>query len=108
MELFFKESADEFRRLHLTESLFLFRMALRWTTTPDLRKSQRYLKNVMPCGVSAKTLHALARHGDLDFVGEGRRWQLQRHIYLMLLYYIDYTLAQTCAPQFCESRIGPR
>ena len=39
-------------------------------------------------------------YGDLDFVGEGRRWQLQRHIYLMPFYYIDYTLAQTCAFQF--------
>ena len=39
-------------------------------------------------------------HGDLPHVGEGGRWQLQRHIYFDPFYYIDYTLANCCALQF--------
>jgi oligoendopeptidase F len=39
-------------------------------------------------------------YGDLPHVTEGGMWQFQRHIYGMPLYYIDYTLAQTCALQF--------
>jgi len=38
--------------------------------------------------------------GDLDYPARGGRWQLQRHIYHRPFYYIDYTLAQTCALQF--------
>ncbi len=30
---------------------------------------------------------------------KGRLWQLKPHIYLAPFYYIDYTLAQTCALQ---------
>ncbi|HCP45654.1 MAG TPA: peptidase M3 [Deltaproteobacteria bacterium] len=37
---------------------------------------------------------------DLGYPAKGGRWQLQRHIYLNPFYYIDYTLAQTCALQF--------
>jgi oligoendopeptidase F len=32
-------------------------------------------------------------------VAKGGFWQFQRHIYLSPFYYIDYTLAQTCALQ---------
>lgn len=38
-------------------------------------------------------------YGDLPHVSEGGFWQFQRHIYLSPFYYIDYTLAQTCALQ---------
>jgi len=37
---------------------------------------------------------------DLGYPARGGRWQLQRHIYHRPFYYIDYTLAQTCALQF--------
>ncbi len=36
----------------------------------------------------------------LPYPAKGGRWQLQRHIYHHPFYYIDYTLAQTCALQF--------
>jgi oligoendopeptidase F len=35
-----------------------------------------------------------------EFYGDGRTWQMQRHIYNSPFYYIDYSLAQTCALQF--------
>jgi oligoendopeptidase F len=38
-------------------------------------------------------------YGDLPHLPAGGFWQFQRHIYLSPFYYIDYTLAQTCALQ---------
>ncbi len=38
--------------------------------------------------------------GDLEFGTQGRRWQLQGHIFSVPFYYIDYTLAQSVALQF--------
>jgi oligoendopeptidase F len=38
--------------------------------------------------------------GDLPHLPMGGQWQFQRHIYLSPFYYIDYTLALTCAMQF--------
>jgi oligoendopeptidase F len=38
--------------------------------------------------------------GDLKHPAGGRRWQAQLHIYGHPFYYIDYTLALTCALQF--------
>ena len=38
-------------------------------------------------------------YGDLPHVADGGFWQFQRHIYLSPFYYIDYTLAETCALQ---------
>ena len=38
------------------------------------------------------------RHFETDtFLGEGRMWQRQTHIYRWPFYYIDYVLAQVCA-----------
>ena len=39
-------------------------------------------------------------YGDLAFPKSGGIWQGQSHIYQSPFYYIDYTLAQTCAFQF--------
>jgi oligoendopeptidase F len=39
-------------------------------------------------------------YDDLDFPKSGGIWQGQLHIYRFPFYYIDYTLAQTCAFQF--------
>ena len=38
-------------------------------------------------------------YGDLARPGEGGFWQVQLHVYRYPFYYIDYTLAQTCALQ---------
>jgi M3 family oligoendopeptidase len=40
------------------------------------------------------------RYGGIEHLERGGYWQLQRHIYLMPFYYIDYTLAMCCALQF--------
>ena len=83
MELFFKENADEFRRLHLTESLFFIPYGV---AVDDFQHRIYENPNATP-----EERHAMWReceklympwrdYGDLDFVGEGRRWQLQRHM----------------------------
>lgn len=103
MDLFFKDSADEFRKLHLRESLLFIPYGV---AVDDFQ--HRIYENP---NASAEERHAMwleveklylpwRDYGDLDFLGSGRRWQLQRHIYLHPFYYIDYTLAQTCALQF--------
>jgi M3 family oligoendopeptidase len=39
-------------------------------------------------------------YGGIEHLERGGYWQMQRHIYLMPFYYIDYTLAMCCALQF--------
>lgn len=40
------------------------------------------------------------RYGGIEHLERGGYWQMQRHIYQMPFYYIDYTLALCCALQF--------
>ncbi|HKU67265.1 MAG TPA: M3 family oligoendopeptidase [Candidatus Baltobacteraceae bacterium] len=40
------------------------------------------------------------RYGGIEHLEQGGYWQMQRHIYQMPFYYIDYTLALCCALQF--------
>ncbi len=40
------------------------------------------------------------RYKNEGFLSEGRKWQLQTHVYKWPFYYIDYVLAQTCALQY--------
>ena len=40
------------------------------------------------------------RYGGIEHLERGGFWQMQRHIYLLPFYYIDYTLAMCCALQF--------
>ncbi|HEY9179663.1 MAG TPA: M3 family oligoendopeptidase, partial [Candidatus Baltobacteraceae bacterium] len=40
------------------------------------------------------------RNGGVEHLEHGAYWQIQRHIYQMPFYYIDYTLALCCALQF--------
>jgi M3 family oligoendopeptidase len=40
------------------------------------------------------------RNGGIEQLEQGGYWQVQRHIYQMPFYYIDYTLALCCALQF--------
>lgn len=105
MERFFGDDADRFRRIHLAEGLkflpygvavdhFQHEVYDNPDATPAERKAmwRRMEQTYMPW----------RDWGDCAYGAAGGRWQLQRHIYLMPFYYIDYTLAQTCALQFLE------
>jgi len=103
MEKFFDDDAERFRRIHLTQSL----MFLPYGVAVD---HYQHLVYSNPSASPAER-HDMWREmertylpsrdcGDLPHVPNGGQWQLQRHIYLLPFYYIDYTLALTCALQF--------
>ena len=103
MEKFFGDRAEDFRRLHLAGSLLFLPYGVAVDHFQHLVYSQ-------PTS-SADERHAIWQQlerdylpwldwGDLPHGSRGGRWQAQRHIYLSPFYYIDYTLAQTCALQF--------
>lgn len=102
METFFGADADRYRRLHLADALTFLPYGIavdhfqhlvyeRPDATPAERREmwEEMERTYMPW----------RQYADLPHYGEGRLWQRQRHIYGMPFYYIDYTLAQTCALQ---------
>ncbi len=93
---------ERFRRIHLTQGLLF----LPYGVAVD---HFQHLVYERPEATAAER-HAMWQqmerlylpwrdYGDLPHVAEGGFWQFQRHIYLHPFYYIDYTLAQTCALQ---------
>jgi M3 family oligoendopeptidase len=111
MEQFFEADAERFRRIHLTQGLlfipygvavdhFQHLVYARPEATPAERHAmwQEMERMYLPW----------RDYGDLPHVAGGGFWQFQRHIYLSPFYYIDYTLAQTCALQlWVRSRKDP-
>lgn len=102
-KFFGQEGAERFRRLHLELSLLF----LPYGVAVDHFQHLVYAK---PEATPAER-HAMWQeveqmylpwrdYGDLPHVADGGFWQFQRHIYLNPFYYIDYTLAQTCALQY--------
>lgn len=102
MELFFGDDAARFRRLHLTESMLFLPYGVAVdhfhhliyanpTASPDERAAmwQEMERTYLPW----------LKWGDLAHPASGRRWQAQIHIFVHPFYYIDYTLALTCALQ---------
>ena len=103
MEKFFKEETDRFKYKHIAGSLSFLPYGAcvdhfqHWvyenpSATPKER-NQKWLdleSSYMPN----------RDYDDLEFPKTGGIWQGQLHIYQMPFYYIDYTLAQTCAFQF--------
>ncbi|HTN75583.1 MAG TPA: M3 family oligoendopeptidase [Pirellulaceae bacterium] len=102
-KFFGAEGGERFRRLHLELSLlflpygvavdhFQHLVYAKPEASPDERHAmwQEVEKIYLPW----------RNYGDLPHVATGGFWQFQRHIYLNPFYYIDYTLAQTCALQF--------
>lgn len=102
-KFFGKEGGERFRKLHLELSLLF----LPYGVAVDHFQHLVYAKP----NASAAERHQMWQqmekmylpwrdYGDLPHVSEGGFWQFQRHIYLNPFYYIDYTLAQTCALQY--------
>ena len=102
MELFFGDDAERFRQVHLTGGIqflpygvavdhFQHLVYERPQASPDERCAmwQEMERIYLPW----------RRYGDLAHEASGRRWQAQLHIYVHPFYYIDYTLALTCALQ---------
>lgn len=105
MNLFFSDEADQFCHEHVTDSFLFFPYGVAVdhfqhlvyespSASPEDRKE-------MWREMEARYL-PWRDYGDLPYLPHGGRWQLQRHIFMYPLYYIDYTLALACALQLWE------
>jgi M3 family oligoendopeptidase len=103
LERFFGEDAQRYRLQHLKTSLLFLPYGAavdhfqhfvyeRPQATPDERHA--FWKQL------EATYLPWRRYGGIEHLERGGYWQMQRHIYQMPFYYIDYTLALCCALQF--------
>ena len=103
MESFFKEDSDRFKYKHISGSLSFLPYGAcvdhfqHWVyENPEATPKQRNEK-----WLELESIYLPNRdYDDISFPKTGGIWQGQLHIYQMPFYYIDYTLAQTCAFQF--------
>ncbi|MEE2836448.1 MAG: M3 family oligoendopeptidase [Myxococcota bacterium] len=112
MDKFFEEEADGFRWNHLAGALTFLPYGVAGDhfqhlvyENPDATPEERH---GMWRSMEQKYMPDLD-WGDIDYAAKGSRWQFQGHYFGMPFYYIDYTLAQTCAMQFwlaCEEDQG--
>ncbi len=103
MEKFFKEDTERFKYKHISGSLSFLPYGAcvdhfqHWVyENPQATPKERNEK-----WLDLESVYLPNRdYDDIDFPKTGGIWQGQLHIYQMPFYYIDYTLAQTCAFQF--------
>ncbi len=103
MDRFFKEETDRFKYKHVSGSLSFLPYGAcvdhfqHWVyENPSVSSKERRDK-----WLDLESVYLPNRdYDDLKFPKSGGIWQGQLHIYQMPFYYIDYTLAQTCAFQF--------
>jgi len=100
---FFKEDTNRFKYKHVSSSLSFLPYGAcvdhfqHWVyenhNASPLQRKEKWLE--------FESIYMPNRDYDnLEFPKKGGIWQGQLHIYQMPFYYIDYTLAQTCAFQF--------
>lgn len=102
LDTFFGDRTDDFRRDHLVRGLRFIPYGVAVDhfqhlvyENPDASPADRHgMWQEME-----RTYLPWRDYGDLPHVGKGGLWQRQRHIYGRPFYYIDYTLALTCALQ---------
>lgn len=102
-KFFGKDGGERFRKLHLELSLLFLPYGVAIDhfqhlvyAKPEASPAERH----QMWRQMEQTYLPWRDYGDLPHVSEGGFWQFQRHIYLNPFYYIDYTLAQTCALQY--------
>jgi M3 family oligoendopeptidase len=102
MDKFFGADAERFRRQHLTGALLF----MPYGVAVDHFQHLVYAEPKATPAERAAMWQEMERTylpwrdwGDLKHPASGRRWQAQQHIYGGPFYYIDYTLALTCALQ---------
>jgi M3 family oligoendopeptidase len=103
MELFFGDRAEDYRKIQVEDAIAFIPYGCMIDefqeiiyTKPELTPAER--RNVWKQLEKEYKPH-LAFEDD-EFYGDGRTWQMQKHVYNYPFYYIDYCLAQTCALQF--------
>ncbi|MFL3008393.1 MAG: M3 family oligoendopeptidase [Candidatus Neomarinimicrobiota bacterium] len=103
MKKFFKEDTEKFKYKHISGSLSFLPYGAcvdhfqHWVyENPEVLPKERKDK-----WLELESIYMPWRaYDDMVFIKHGGVWQGQLHIYQMPFYYIDYTLAQTCAFQF--------
>ena len=103
MKKFFKEDTKKFKYKHISGSLSFLPYGAcvdhfqHWVyENPEVSPKERKDK-----WLELESIYMPWRaYDDMVFIKDGGVWQGQLHIYQMPFYYIDYTLAQTCAFQF--------
>ncbi|MFL3013924.1 MAG: M3 family oligoendopeptidase [Candidatus Neomarinimicrobiota bacterium] len=103
MKKFFKEDTDKFKYKHVSGSLSFLPYGAcvdhfqHWVyENPEASPKERKDK-----WLELESIYMPYRsYDEMVFIKDGGVWQGQLHIYQMPFYYIDYTLAQTCAFQF--------
>ncbi len=103
IERFFSpEDAERFRRDHLVGALMFIPYGVAVDhfqhlvyESPEATPEERHAMWQQ----MERTYLPWRRYGDLAWPAKGGLWQQQLHIYGAPFYYIDYTLAQTCALQ---------
>lgn len=103
MKLFFKEDDGKFRHSHICKALYFWP----YGAAVDEFQHEVYAKPSLSPAERKSTWRSIERkylptkdYAGFEFPEQGGFWQQQRHIYESPFYYIDYTLAQTCAMQF--------
>jgi M3 family oligoendopeptidase len=103
MDQFFKEETERFKYKHISGSLSFLPYGAcvdhfqHWVfENPEATPKERKEK-----WLELESMYLPDRdYDDIAYPKSGGIWQGQLHIYQMPFYYIDYTLAQTCAFQF--------
>ncbi|MDO5422560.1 MAG: M3 family oligoendopeptidase [Eubacteriales bacterium] len=105
MELFFKDRAEDYRKMHLHDALQLilrecqqdeFQQAV--YENPGMTKEAR---NRLWSRLE-KDYFPDADHGENEYLAKGCGWQRIPHMFHWPFYAIDYALAQVCALEYCR------
>ena len=112
LELFFKEKADAYRQLHMTQSLLF----LPYGCMVDEFQHRVYENPALTMEERHGVWHNLEQkyqpfldYDGIEFYEKGGAWQKKGHIFMDPFYYIDYCLAQVVALQIWDlSRTNPK
>lgn len=103
MEDFFKQDTDKYRYAHLSDYLQFIPYGV---TVDEFQHLVYQNPEAMPedrhrmWKETAAKYHPSVDYGGIPYLEKGGFWQRQNHIYKSPFYYIDYTLAETCALQY--------
>ncbi len=103
MELFFGDRAEDYRKMHLQDAIAFIPYGCMIDEFQEIIYTKPELTPKERCEVWKSLEKEYKPHltfKDDKFFGDGRTWQMQKHVYNWPFYYIDYCLAQTCALQF--------
>ncbi len=103
MPLFFGERAQDYIEMHLEDAAAFIPYGCMVDEfqhiayeNPDMAPAERHAAWLE----LERQYRPHQDYGDDPFFGKGGFWQRQQHIYTSPLYYIDYSLAQSCALQY--------